>query len=190
MLSADSLEFCPIDGYQDVVLCGTYQLTDEESRESGETEEKRRGVIYLFKVLEKGHLELLQQVEVPAVLDSKWCHVKFNDKILLGVVNALGYLQIYELEQQDDRLRLKLLVQRKIDSNENNENLALSLDWSTGRGDSSRAYVTVSNSNGTVVLLELNQGLISKFAWKAHEFEAWITAFNYWDVNVVFSGKS
>ena len=29
--NADSTEWCPVDGFQDLLLCGTYQLEENES---------------------------------------------------------------------------------------------------------------------------------------------------------------
>ena len=48
----------------------------------------------------------------------------------------------------------------------------------------------VSDQAGDVSELELlpSGELVSLRKWHAHEFPAWITAYNCWDTNTVFSG--
>ncbi|XP_012152025.1 diphthine methyltransferase isoform X2 [Megachile rotundata] len=182
--SADSVEWCPIDPFKDIFVCGTYQLMKDAELKSNESvSSKRLGRIYMFQVKTSGSLTLLQQLEVPAVLDMKWSHVKCQAKILLGVVNSLGYLQIYEL---NDKKSLQLLTEEKV-ANEN-EVLALSLDWCTDSNESI-SKIVVSDSKGCISLFQINGSKLSKInSWPAHEFEAWITCFDYWDTNVIYTG--
>jgi len=54
----------------------------------------------------------------------------------------------------------------------------------------SEPKIIVSGSSGCLTLVELTDtGLIPANQWKAHDFEAWIAAFNYYNTNVIYSGK-
>ncbi|XP_033177917.1 diphthine methyltransferase [Bombus impatiens] len=183
--SADSVEWCPIDSFKDVFVCGTYQLMKDENLPSN-VSSKRLGRIYLFQIVQNGRLRILQKLEVPAVLDMKWAHVTLQNKILLGVVNSLGHLQIYQLKNDNEKITLELLVQKRV----GDEVLALSLDWCTGRlMNEDSLKIVVSDSEGFVSLFELNENELNKInSWSAHGFEAWIAAFNYWDTNIIYSG--
>ncbi|XP_069022154.1 diphthine methyltransferase isoform X1 [Embiotoca jacksoni] len=69
------------------------------------------------------------------------------------------------------------------------ERLALSLDWSTGRMDSSDVRVACSDSAGCVSVISPAEGALTALSqWKAHDFEAWIAAFSYWDTQLLYSG--
>lgn len=188
--SADSVEWCPAANFENIFVCGTYQL---------ETQETRLGRIYLFQIdeidNEKPSLKLIQQLDGSGILDMKWAHVKCFDKILLGVARFNGYLQIYELNQESGKISLKLITENTINKDDSRNVIALSLDWSTGKrinqGTSDEVKLTVSDSQGCISLFKLSavSGDLEKVSsWKAHEFEAWITAFDYWDTNVVYSG--
>ena len=49
--------------------------------------------------------------------------------------------------------------------------------------------IVVSGSSGCLTLVELTDtGLIPSNQWKAHDFEAWIAAFNYFSTNIIYSG--
>ncbi|XP_043599066.1 diphthine methyltransferase [Bombus pyrosoma] len=183
--SADSVEWCPIDSFKDVFVCGTYQLMKDENLPSN-VSSKRLGRIYLFQIVQNGRLIILQKLEVPAVLDMKWAHVTLQNKILLGVVNSLGHLQIYELKNDNEKITLELLVQKRV----GDEVLALSLDWCTGRlMNEVSLKIVVSDSKGFVSLFELNENELNEInSWSAHGFEAWIAAFNYWNTNIIYSG--
>lgn len=189
--SADSVEWCPVNSFKNIFVCGTYQLMKEDEQTSDKSKcSKRLGRIYMFRVIDNGRLVLLQKLDVPAVLDMKWAHVTYQDKVLLGIVNSLGYLQIYQLQSNAQRETLLLLTEKRI--MDSDEVLALSLDWCTGRwvhNNDSNAKIVVSDSKGFISLLEIDKNELNKIqSWPAHEFEAWIAAFDYWDTNVIYTG--
>lgn len=56
---------------------------------------------------------------------------------------------------------------------------------------SSDTRMVCSDSEGCVGVFSLAEGgLTAMSQWKAHDFEAWITAFSYWDTQLVYSGKA
>ncbi|KAK2587407.1 hypothetical protein KPH14_003121 [Odynerus spinipes] len=191
-LYADSVEWCPIEPFKDLFVCGTYQLLENtESISEKELKPCRRlGKIYLFQVINNGCMKLLYTLETEGILDMKWAHVKCNDNVLLGVVNSIGFLQIYELKNEDEEM-LKLITELKVNDLKE-EILALSLDWCTGRWSScenSIPKVVVSDSTGGITLFELhNDELRNITSWSSHEYEAWIAAFDYWDINMIYTG--
>jgi len=228
--SADSVEWCPISPYQNIFVCGTYQLATTESTEVEKRESegssknlemsegsaicnhyKRKGRLYLFAVESSKGLYLLQTLEMPAVLDCKWCHCKIYGKILLAVANALGEVLLYEMhgtgesKLEEDKMNIKgiepwlsctlsLLCSSVVTQEADSETLALSLDWSTGRCDfqhvQNSPLISVSDSKGYITLFTLTELTLEKReCWKAHDFEAWITAFDYWNCSVVYTGK-
>lgn len=128
----------------------------------------------------------LQRIDTPAILDLKWCQVPVSEKPLLGMATASGEIQLHTLTSQEGRCSLKSVTSAEVGV----DRLALSLDWSAGRGDSSDIRAVVSDSAGCVNVLALGESsslsVISQ--WKAHDFEAWISAFSYWDTQLVYSG--
>ncbi|CAB1320123.1 unnamed protein product [Coregonus sp. 'balchen'] len=135
-LSADTVEWCPISQWHNILACGTYQL--QKGPDAGaEDAATRIGRLYLFKFRQQGPmcppLSELQRIDTPAILDLKWCHVPVSERPLLGMATASGELQLHRLIDRENSL------------------------------------TAVSQ-------------------WKAHDFEAWISAFSYWDTQLVYSG--
>nr|CAD7462564.1 unnamed protein product [Timema tahoe] len=162
---------------------------------------KRRGRLFMFALGCSAELCLLQQIEMPAILDLKWCHIEIHDKILLAVANAKGEVLIYELLctkksdiSVDMDYKLSLLTALSIAEDSECETLALSFDWSTGRNSifnisEENPLLTVSDSRGGITLLRLTGSTLERVdSWRAHNFEAWITAFDYWNTSIVYSG--
>jgi len=57
------------------------------------------------------------------------------------------------------------------------------------QGCSSLGSLVVSLSDGSLSLLRSRDGIMAVTEnWHAHDYEPWIAAWNYWDVNVLFSG--
>ena len=194
--SADSVEWCPIEGFKDLFVCGTYQLNDgEEKVECPEGANPdmplRVGKIYLFRVI-NSVLKLLQTLETDAILDMKWAHVKIRGNILLAIGDAKGFLKIYRLGVQDDTPRIKLLVETRVQPSEI-ELLVLSLDWNTGRCTDDTlddVRIVVSDNKGAVSIYKLTgESFDLETITKKHEYEAWITCFDYWNTNIIYSGK-
>ncbi|CAO3684479.1 unnamed protein product [Umbelopsis vinacea] len=104
-----------------------------------------------------------QSLETPAILDMKWCHQLLDDHQVLGVADSVGGLSLYGYKDASESPQFELLhsVQTSDPAI-----LCLSLDWSNRIPE----RVTVVEQ------------------WQAHDLEAWIAAFNYWDTRVIYTG--
>ena len=173
--SADSAEWCPINGLEDYFVCGTYQLEDN----SNETKARRKGKLMLFKYdVDKDYLREVQVVPTEAILDQKW-HKK---QPLLAMVNSVGDVQIYELSHEvEEKIELKSKI--NVDSTDDNL-LTLALDWSNDMKN-----IVTSDSKGNLSILDVADGgltILKRF--KAHSFEAWTCAISKTDNNIIYSG--
>ncbi|XP_067937894.1 diphthine methyltransferase-like [Watersipora subatra] len=171
--SADSIEWCPTDGHQTLLVCGTYQLKSSEKAAA-----ERLGCLYLFKA-EEEKLKLLDTVDCPAILDQKWCYA--TTVPTLAVAFASGFVTLFQVKASAYSTELVKVEEIEIWK----DAMALSLDWSNRVNQSPRVKIAVSSSNGEIALVE---GIKCTNQWKAHDFEAWITAFNYWNENILWSG--
>ncbi|XP_059059171.1 diphthine methyltransferase isoform X1 [Achroia grisella] len=183
--NADSVEWCPIEGYRNVLVCGTYQLEKKEEDQEC-SEQTRLGRIYLF-IIDKNTTELspIQTVNTSGILDQKWCYQMVQDHPVLAVVTSQGFIQLYHLLKENNTISLKLWTDLSLSEN----TIALSVDWSTNRIPSEEPLLVVSDSHGAITALKVTaNGLQSIGAWKGHDFEAWITAFNYWSADTFYSG--
>ena len=88
-----------------------------------------------------------------------------------------------EINLLDENLKLKESL------NLNNE-MSLSLDWNSRLFKTkSSEKIAISHSNGTISLTQISDEKFEILSnWKAHDFEAWIVAFNYHDTNQLFTG--
>ena len=191
--SADSTEWCPHLPYQNIFVCGTYQVQkkdEEDPPNDASPLTMRCGRIYIFEMSEILPPQPHQVLDLPAVLDMKWCKQKFSGKILLGVATATGEILIFELK--DDKT-LSKVTGAQIQTDSSKEVLALSLDWSCAKSfqNISNCSILVSDSQGGVNLFQLSEEtelfLIKR--WEGHTYEAWISAFNYWEPRFLFSGR-
>ncbi|KAI8853716.1 WD40-repeat-containing domain protein, partial [Chytridium lagenaria] len=198
VLCADAVEFCPSIDHQDLVAVGTYEVLKDEKKEVANEEEpvdgtaaeiKRTGRLMLFRVSERsgsdGKIELdnILAQNTAAILDIKWSELE-NSAPCLALADALGSVSIHSLKNE-------ALEQTASFSNGLEKVLCLSLDWSSRFSKPRTSWrLAVSQSDGTIEALELNneRGLFSASNWKAHDFEAWIAAFDAYDDNVILSG--
>ncbi|XP_065366057.1 diphthine methyltransferase [Calliphora vicina] len=189
--SADSIEWCPHPDYNNYFVCGTYQLEENQEGSSTATPPcRRKGRIYLYKFdrITKS-LNELDRLETAAILDMKWLKGSGNELPLLATANALGQIDVYALEN----VKLKHLHSLDL-STEHDNLLALSLDWGQIADnltpENSTNHILVSDSKGGISLLSwTNERSLTKVrTWPAHNFEAWICAFDKWDKNRVYTG--
>ncbi|XP_016067252.1 PREDICTED: diphthine methyltransferase [Miniopterus natalensis] len=193
--TADSVEWCPLEGCRRVLACGTYQLREPESQSDPAAAEPqtRLGRLYLYSCsedLSACSLAEIQRRDTYAILDMKWCHIPVAGHALLGVANAGGFIELFQLAGcKESTHTLQPFGSCALDK----QCLALSLDWSTGkagRASDQPLKIISSDSKGQLHLLKVDAGpgLQSVATWQAHHFEAWIAAFNYWQTEVVYSG--
>ncbi|KAJ7706171.1 WD40-repeat-containing domain protein [Mycena rosella] len=190
---ADTVEFCPHPAAQDLLICGTYNL--EKTSPETTSPQKRRGQCLVLKATLPQHPFLLhpccsrqiQAIDLPAVLDMKWCHRSFSVPPLLGVADSEGNISLHEWQESESQLQSHSSI-----SCAPSDVLCLSLDWSTRRNNSDAGSLVVSLSNGSLCILSASQGSTSGLAvtdtWHAHDYEPWIAAWDYWDTCVILSG--
>lgn len=197
--TADSVEWCPLEGHRRLLACGTYQLQERpggraEKDLDADRPQQRLGRLYLYRVQEDRPDSPLQEVfrtDTKAILDMKWCHRPLADRPTLGVADASGSVQLFHVMESENSYMLQPLSCFSV---EEQQTLATSLDWSTGKraSDSGQPLSIVSSdSKGRLRLLQVRpagSNLVEKSSWQGHHFEAWVAAFHYWHTDVVFSG--
>ncbi|TFK57301.1 WD-40 repeat-containing protein [Heliocybe sulcata] len=199
-----STEFCPSSGSQHILACGTYKLVEQEPEQltpssegdvsSGRSKQTRLGRCTMFRVNIGGDgedtLDKIQDVDLPGILDMKWCDRTEGLSPLLGIADAEGSITLHEWKEDEARYSTTWVYSIQLGRP---DVLCLSLDWSNRRWPSSCSALgslVVSLSDGTLSILrpDSSTGLIPSDSWSAHEFEPWIAAWDYWDPNVVYSG--
>ncbi|KAI9204437.1 WD40-repeat-containing domain protein [Polychytrium aggregatum] len=189
--SADSVEFCPVSDHQRIMALGTYQVIKTED----DTPAPRKGRLVLYSVesettstgndgLASVTMNELMRLETGAILDMKWSHrVLDSGRPTMGMVDALGNTSLWTLSQSS------ILEKTAAWNNESEGVLCLSLDWSN-RVHPETPSLIVSQSDGSLVHLGVTQeGQLEPLVqWTAHDYEAWIGAFDYWSTSTVYSG--
>ncbi|RUS75484.1 hypothetical protein EGW08_016752 [Elysia chlorotica] len=186
-LNADTVEWCPLEGLQNILLCGTYQLQEQDTsteQSTNKDEQVRDGGVIVFGVDFKNqclpHLTELSKLDHCGVLDIKWIDKRLEDKAVFGLVDAEGFCQLLAL---DESFSAKEISKAKLTT----QSLGLSLGFSNP--DNGKPYqVAASDSAGYLTVFDVEQGLTPSISWHAHDYEAWITAFHKFDNNLVFSG--
>lgn len=170
--SADSVEWCPFDEYQNYFVVGTYELQENEKDSIATSSSIRKGKIYLF-CYEKDNDELIlcDTIETDAILDQKW----FNEYLI--TTTSIGTVQTYKLNGK----QLELINEFNLAEDETKDNLALSVDVDAQK------RTLISDSKGRITLANID-GTIQR-QWLAHDYEAWTCSFDFWNENVVYSGK-
>lgn len=122
----------------------------------------------------------------PAVLDQKWCHRSRTSTAVLGIADSEGNISVQEWQPQNHIFRRLQNIPCL-----SGDVLCLSLDWSNRRYPSDHlGSLIVSLSDGSLCLLNpsSSDGLVVSNVWRAHDYEPWIAAWNYWESSVVYSG--
>ncbi|WWC68733.1 uncharacterized protein I206_102667 [Kwoniella pini CBS 10737] len=201
--SADSIEWCPFVGFQNIFICGTYQIIKPDPKEEVKTSIKdendsdsdeefelepskpteRIGRLLIFQVESDDSLTEIQRIETPAILDTKWSPDLNDGRPVLGVADAKGHITLYSLNNETRRLE----EMQQIDVDEESS-LCLSLDWSNRLNNSTSTIITSLSTGNLAHIVSTPTGWQVDQSWKAHDFEPWITSFDNWDSNTVWSG--
>ncbi|KAJ3800730.1 WD40-repeat-containing domain protein [Lentinula aff. detonsa] len=191
ILPADAVEFCPHPAFQDIFVCGTYNLLKSEETVRTRPQE-RNGQCLVFRCqydkddIAQSSFDKIQEIDYPALPDMKWCHRSAASKATLCVADSKG--EVHLLDWNSDESRLEETVRKQITGS--SETLCLSFDWSNRRNPTSNlGKLVVSCSDGDLVLLDHTTSSIEVTnKWTSHEYEPWIAAWNYWDTNMIYSG--
>jgi diphthamide biosynthesis protein 7 len=108
--SADAVEFCPFQPFDDIAAVGTYQVVEHQIKTV------RTGRIWLYNVSNS----LKYHLDCDAILDLKWSKLKHMP--ILGAVTSTGNTILYRLNQEQLAEELKIPNQK--------DALNLSMDWS------------------------------------------------------------
>ncbi|KAG9042112.1 hypothetical protein FS837_011344 [Tulasnella sp. UAMH 9824] len=171
--SADSVEFCPHPDSLDIFVCGTYQLQEE----TADRPRRRLGRCYLFETSEDGVLSELQRFNLPAILDMKWSHRPRPEGSLLAIADAEGCIRVHRLSAPEVAHRTLLA---------NPTSLIDSASVANGSNES----IVTSTSDGCISVVGPEDGEMTVTeTWKAHDFEPWIAAWDYWsERQIIYSG--
>ncbi|KAJ2457625.1 hypothetical protein GGF42_002568 [Coemansia sp. RSA 2424] len=201
---ADSLEFCPFDAKQRLLI-GTYQLlttggaarecSEDNNHEPSSADARRVGRIYVCDVVAGANGSELaiveqQRIETGAVFDIKWSYNRVQGRELVGVASADGEVHIYTADGSSaDSYLTPLCASAPNEVVESPASMCCSLDWSNRLAESSSPEIVASQSDGTVRLLRLSDSRMETVhEWHAHDAEAWISSFDYWSTSTVYSG--
>ncbi|GLB36158.1 putative WD40 repeat-like protein [Lyophyllum shimeji] len=189
---ADAVEFCPHPEALDIVVCGSYKLDDEPNVSStSPAPQHRRGQCLVLQVDRADAtapygVRQIHSIDLPAVLDMKWCHRSPSVSAILGIADSEGKVTLHEWQTEEKILKHVGDIQCA-----SADTLCLSLGWSNRRTGGTRlGSLIASLSNGSLCLLSPSEasGLAVTGSWHAHDHEPWIAAWNDWDTNIIYSG--
>jgi diphthamide biosynthesis protein 7 len=185
-LTADCVEWCPIDSYNHLVVCGTYQLDPQKNQ--------RNGKLFLFSNDHSiNSLELLleKQLDMTGIFDLKWCWSPIAGKPCLAIAGSDASLSLWSLNtceaeyhltqdrkhllesssssrfvtqaQELDELdklptKQQMALEKLGDKQQSkNENMCLSVDWNNRvHRNEFDKKLIVTQSNGNASLVLLN----------------------------------
>ena len=184
-LYADSVEWCPLERCRYFFVGATYQLHTAEK--DGNSGSKRTGYLQLYEVKNSDsgfELQKHTRINTVGILDVKWCmQPNSNEQPIFACVDSTGRVNVYELIP--DEINLKHTISAAHDS----PCIALSLSWSSDIMATSQPCIASSYSTGELQVSQLTPTTLTKVnTWKAHDFEAWICAFNHYNPSIVYSG--
>ncbi|XP_022202496.2 diphthine methyltransferase [Nilaparvata lugens] len=183
--SADSVEWCPDEEFAHLLLCGTYKLEENNSESGSKVPQTRVGLLHLMRLSKTTMgLELVKTLETKGILDIKWSPFRVDGRVGFAIADAVGCVSLYTIIESEGNYDSLLVSECNIKHGDE-ENIALSLDWS----QASEGRLAVSDSKGYVSILTLNTTeFYVTSQWNAHSFEAWIVAFDFINDSVVYSG--
>ncbi|GMH36408.1 hypothetical protein BSKO_04276 [Bryopsis sp. KO-2023] len=183
-LNSDCCEFCPVEGSQDLLAAGTYQLD--------EATQTRKGKLFLFSD-EGGDGQVglvdVASVDVSGIFDMKWIPVQTGEgRLSLGVASADGNVRIFVYQKSgglEGSLTEDHICENLVDSG-----MLLALDWSKdGPVTSMPETACVSSSSGELAIAKVGPGGMDAVEkWQGHDLEAWSVAFDHWKAGVLYSG--
>ncbi|KAI8868488.1 WD40 repeat-like protein [Ramicandelaber brevisporus] len=189
--SACALEFCPHEGYRDLAACGLYQLVDG-------TTQTRTGRLLLYQVSKPPNAQLAEKSrrDAAAILDVEWSHhTKVDGKPTLVQAGADGNAELLAVSRSDssDNIDISHVMTLKDDDLADGV-LCLSARWSdrvksASNGDS-RILATYSDGSAKIFQpFAAGNSTQPVISWDAHgPAEAWVSGFDYWNDNVVYTG--
>ena len=185
-LHADSVEWCPLEGLQHIMLCGTYQLLEDAPPVPG-GQQIRVGELRVYSLDLKPaipKLSLETKRGMPGILDIKWLPQYLHEKPVFGLVNAKGDLILSSFDRHHESSLERKDAENEVvsgsgDSLEEDfdprfavgilstaslgECVGLSLDWANTH-EGSLAHVVASDSTGSLSVYDLKEdfNLISR----------------------------
>ncbi|CAH0520650.1 unnamed protein product [Peronospora belbahrii] len=197
--TADCVESCPVAGFESSMIVATYQL--HKAAEIGEAQDRRSGTLLHFQLECNGAIntddvdvvvcKLEETVTSSGIFDIKWNTQVMNGKAVLGAATAAGSLELYELVQEGKK---QTLHHSGHTADADAASMCLSLDWNNRVHANAQPSICSSHSDGILSVWEVAPHcIIQRSKWQAHDLygspiEAWISAFNCHDPNVLFSG--
>lgn len=196
--SADSIEFCPHPGFEDLFVCGTYQVLEPNTTapsdgddgedlevDASKRQTERTGRLLLFQVTDDqaGVCEV-QRIETAAILDCKWLPYSTHaapTAPVLAVGDAKGRINLLTLDPVTRRLVLRQALQVT-----DQTTLCLSLDFEPAVPP--RLAVSLSSGHLALLTQDSTGDYTVTHIWAAHEYEPWITAWDRWAPHTVWSG--
>ena len=176
-LNTNTVEWCPLESLSNLLLCGTYTLHSGLNRS---------GNVELYGLLTNGSLALYNRYDEGAgVLDLKWLYTNSTGNIFCAV-NSIGQLSTYSLTANETSYNINKIQCAQICDRSDGSELCLSVDWINCKEMS----IILSDSLGRLAFMACcdTGELVCSSQWKAHEYEAWVTASDHWNAHMVYSG--